>query len=212
MPGRWPRGRAKWKRFDPLSHSGPGFAMAERPVSPGRTVEGYARFFAAPAKWRVHSWINRFRWCEILQCPWAPGHGNSPPVTRQNRSNGRSDAGTTPKNSEQQWRPAMKTVRTLILAVRILLSLGIGTPMAQSESASMHTDFYGMVNMPTRSHQATTHVSWPARLMWTRPGPDRMSSHLLVSTAPSRTPAEPGDHLEANDQSGTERLTPPQQQ
>ena len=53
----------------------------------------------------------------------------------------------------------MKTVKTLILAVRILLSLGIGTAMAQSESASasMPTNFYGVVKVPTWSHQATTH-------------------------------------------------------
>jgi hypothetical protein len=94
----------------------------------------------------------------------------------------------------------MKTVKTLILAVRILLSLGIGTAMAQPESASMHTDFHRMVNVPTRSHQATTH-----RILAGSADVDSIRSrpHVFLFAGQCGTvanPAEPGDHLEANEQ------------
>jgi hypothetical protein len=48
----------------------------------------------------------------------------------------------------------MKTAKILILAARILMSLGIGTAMAQSESASMPADFYGVVHASTLGRQA----------------------------------------------------------
>src|SRR5580698_11112297 len=77
--------------------------------------------------------------------------------TRLNRGNGSlRHRDRNPRHAEWQGRTAMKTVKTLILAARTLLSLGIGTPMAQSERASTPTDLYAAVNVPSQSRQATT--------------------------------------------------------
>jgi hypothetical protein len=50
----------------------------------------------------------------------------------------------------------MNTTKTLALAALAALSLGIGSAMAQSEGASMPTDFYGVVNAPTEIHKVAT--------------------------------------------------------
>jgi hypothetical protein len=50
----------------------------------------------------------------------------------------------------------MNPTKTLALAALAALSLGIGSAMAQSDGASMPTDFYGVVNAPTGIHKVAT--------------------------------------------------------
>lgn len=47
----------------------------------------------------------------------------------------------------------MSATRTFTFVTLATMALGIGSAMAQSESASMPTGFYGVVHVPTWSHQ-----------------------------------------------------------